>query len=380
MGPALQGQAFPVEAHPSVPSARRFKRPNHANNLGLDVIDFTIDNTIFPLVGGAHTIQPGSALPALTDSVAIDGTTEPDFAGSPIIELDGTNAGGSASGLQINAGSSTVRGLVINDFALVGIFIPIGDGNVIAGNYLGTDVSGTTAQGNGLDGVRISTDAAGTWSSSNNMIGGMTPGDRNIISGNTNAGVNIAGEGARNNVVQGNYIGTDVTGTNPLTNLVGVQISEAPDNTIGGTVPGAGNVISGNSGGGVAILFPDSTGNVVQGNLIGTDVTGTVGLGNGGINSGVLIKSASGNTIGGLSVAARNIIAASGGSGISIAVNVVAEGPAEMNLIQGNYIGTDITGTVDMGNSVHGVSLGNADNNTIGGTSPRCSEYHFGEQ
>ncbi len=368
-GDAVPGDGMCETATPSECTLRAaIQEANHANNSGLDVITFDISD---PLVGGAHTIQPTSDLPVIVDSVVIDGTTEPDFAGSPVIELDGSTAGGSAFGLRINTGFNTVRGLVVNNFGSIGIFIQVGDGNVIAGNYIGTNVTGTIAEGNGLDGIRISTDAVPSWSSSNNIIGGTTPSDRNIISGNGNGGVNIFGQGATNNVVQGNYIGTDVTGTNALPNTTGggMTIIDAPNNTIGGTAPGAGNVISGNNGGGVNITFPDATGNAVLGNLIGTDVTGTVALGNGSINSGVVIKSASGNTIGGLSAGARNIIAGNGGSGISIVVNVPAEGPAQNNVVQGNYIGTDITGTVDMGNGVHGVALNSADNNTIGGTS-----------
>ncbi len=329
---------------------------NHANNSGLDLIVFDIG------AGGQQTIAPTSPLPNINDAVVIDGTTQPLFAGSPIIELDGTGAG-VVGGLNVQAGNSTVRSLVINRFN-IGIHLGTNGGNLIVGNYIGTDVTGTQARANGSDGIRMTFSA-------NNQIGGTTAGDRNIISGNTNAGVSIGTPTSSNNRVQGNYIGTDAMGTSALPNTVtGVAIIEAPNNTIGGTASGEGNVISGNNAGGVAIVFPDSTGNIVQGNLIGPDVTGTVALGNGSINSGVTIKSASGNTIGGLSAAARNIISANGGSGISVVVNVVAEGPAEANVIQGNYIGTDITGTVDMGNGVHGVSLSNADNNLIGGTSP----------
>lgn len=117
---------------------------------GTDLIDFNIPGT------GPHTIQPNSALPTITDPVVIDGTTEPDFAGTPIIELDGTNAG-EVDGLVITAGNSTVRGLVINRFLEAnGIFLQTNGGNVIEGNFIGTDVTGTTVLPNtGVAGVFV---------------------------------------------------------------------------------------------------------------------------------------------------------------------------------------------------------------------------------
>ena len=356
---------------------------NHPNNAGLDLIAFAIDNTNFPLVNGAHTIRPSGPLPGIIDSVIIDGTTEPDFAGTPMVELDGTNAGAGTQGLAISAGSSTVRGLVINRFGNIGIHIATtnASGNVIAGNYIGTDVTGTMSDptpgspnsgdefGNGLDGIRITF-------SSDNQIGGTTSVDRNIISGNLGLGVNITNPSSSNNRVQGNYIGTDVTGMNALSNSPnggggGVGIVNAPNNLIGGTAPGAGNVISGNglltTGTGVAINFPDSTGNRVEGNIIGLNVNGTEPLGN---HAGVTIKSASGNTIGGTTPEARNIISGnSSAQGIYILTINDAEGETFGNTVQGNYIGTDITGTVAIPNA-EGVRIGNARDNLIGGTTP----------
>src|SRR5262249_7323128 len=141
---------------------------------------------------------------------------------------------------------------------------------------------------------------------------------RNIISGNSSAGVNIR-LGASGNFVQGNYIGTDVTGNVALANgavvqgfgSAGVAIQHgATNNTIGGTDPGAGNVISGNVGwGGFGVSIYDTTGTLVQGNFIGTNATGTAALANAGTD--VLLAFASGNTIGGTSPAARNIISGS---------------------------------------------------------------------
>ena len=131
---------------------------------GTDTIAFDIPGT------GPHTIQPMSELPFIFDPVIIDGTTEPDFAGTPIIELDGSLAGSTTSGLSIFSGNSTVSGLVINRFGENGILLESGD-NEINGNYIGTDVTGTVAIGNGLVGVKLN-------NASNNTIGGTTAGSR----------------------------------------------------------------------------------------------------------------------------------------------------------------------------------------------------------
>ena len=300
---------------------------------GVDTINFSIGG------GGVQTIAPGSALPTITDPVVIDGTTQPGFVGSPIIELDGSGAGTSANGLYITAGSSTVKGLVINRFMKTtglgvgnGIRLDTVGGNTIEGNYIGTDVTGTVDLGNDATGVLI-------LNAPNNTIGGTTAAARNVIAGNDIQDVQISVSGATDNVVEGNYIGTDVTGTidlavgvgNPGT--AGVGISGSANNIIGGTTAGARNIIAGR----VDISRSDATGNVVQGNYIGTDVTGTVNLA--GVAGVLIFFGASNNTIGGTTPGARNII--SGGSGIDIR--------GSDNVVQGNYIGTDVTGTVRLG-------------------------------
>jgi len=141
------------------------------------------------------------------------------------------------------------------------------DANTVIGNYIGTQVNGTTALANG-NGVFLST------STKNNTIGGTSAGARNIISGNTNYGVKIQNTGTNNNTVCGNYIGTDKNGTADLGNAsIGVYICVgAQNNTVGGTSSGAGNVISGNNTSGVYISENNTTGNQVQGNYIGTDI------------------------------------------------------------------------------------------------------------
>ena len=129
-------------------------------------------------------------------------------------------------------------------------------GNVVRGNLIGTDASGTTALSNTKEGILLGAGA------SNNTIGGTTPAERNIISGNIQHGVHIRNQGGdpTGNVVQGNYIGTDITGTIALPNgthfipnMAGVHIAGASNNTIGGTAPSAGNLISGNDKRGIGL-------------------------------------------------------------------------------------------------------------------------------
>src|SRR5262249_43145871 len=116
-------------------------------NPGADLIAFNIGG------GGVQTIAPTSPLPGITDPVTIDGTTQAGFAGSPIIELNGAGAGASSHGLIISAGNSTVRGLVINRFSVNGIVLHTNGGNVLEGNYIGTNVAGTAGLGNQVHGV-----------------------------------------------------------------------------------------------------------------------------------------------------------------------------------------------------------------------------------
>ena len=355
---------------------------NAANaNPGADIIVFGISGA------GPHTIQPTSALPTVTDPVVIDGYTQsgaspntngPGLGSNAVlkIELDGSIAGVLKNGLHITAGSSTVRGLVINRFGENGIELETGSGNLIEGNFIGTDVTGTVALGNSVFGVAVVNGA------SNNTIGGTTPGARNVISSNGQPGVTIQGVTSTGNLVQGNFIGTDVTGAVALGGGGGVFVVWSPNNTIGGTTAGARNILSGNNGIGVLItgfggLF--ATGNLVQGNYIGTDVTGTSALRNS--FDGVRISDqASNNVVGGTSPGAGNLISGNAGAGVNItqsdAGGMPSSGPTTGNLVQGNFIGTDVTGTAALphgdggqGNLRGGVTIvDGASNNTIGGT------------
>jgi hypothetical protein len=225
-------------------------------NPGLDMITFNIPG------GGVKTIAVLSILPDLTNPVTIDGTTQPGFAGSPLIELDGTGAGGGfTDGLRIATTNTTIKGLVINRFAASGIAI-LTDENRIEGNYIGTDASGTLDRGNNA-GISI------VFGANLNTIGGTALGARNVISGNNFSGIAIGGTGTTGNLVQGNFIGTDASGTLNLGNSAnGVEIVNfASSNTIGGTAAGAGNLIAFNGFTGVRV-DSSSINNPIRGNSI----------------------------------------------------------------------------------------------------------------
>ena len=310
------------------------------------------DTIKFAIGSGAKTINLSSKLPAISQATTLDATTQPGFAGKPIIEINGANAGSNADGIKLTGSGITVRGLVINRFGGSGIFIYGAGGNRIAGNYIGTDRAGSAAAGNKAHGIIVQ--------SPNNVIGGTSSADRNVISGNS-IGVFLYTSAATKNVVRGNFIGTDATGTKKLGNTNnGVQCESAPGNVIGGIGAAHRNVISGNGRDGVLIVNSGSKLNAVQGNFIGTDVSGTKALGNGWYGVEV---SRQDNVIGGSALGAGNVVSANGKGGI-----VLFLASASGNRVQGNYVGTDVTGTKDLGNVGRGIEFTNgAHDNLVGG-------------
>jgi hypothetical protein len=281
---------------------------------GTDAINFAIPGT------GVQTIAPATALPTITDPVTIDGysqagaTPNTKTVGSDAvlkIELGGQNAGAGAIGLKVEAANSTIEGLIINRWAQgIRVSGPDGAGVKVAGNFIGTDASGTQDLGNSSFGLFIDY-------SPNNTIGGTTPAERNVVSGNDGQGLFVAGAGATGNKVVGNYFGTDASGTQDLGNSqVGVTVYYAPGNTIGGTTPAERNVISGNDGHGVWLWGNPAKGNEVAGNYVGTGATGQGDLGNSGF--GVLAYEASDNTIGGTQAGAGNTIFGNDGDGVHV--------------------------------------------------------------
>jgi parallel beta-helix repeat protein len=283
-----------------------------------------------------YRITLASALPGITSPSILDGTTQPFSAAGtgPVVEVNGAAGGNETLDLQAGSSGSTIRGFVVNRSPSHGIRVRESSNNVIAGNFLGTDVSGTAAGPGNRTSLYI---GAGTTVANDNRVGGTTAADRNIISGNTIDGVQIdgtSGGGTANNLVQGNYIGLDVTGTRAVGNTnQGISIFGTNSNTvIGGTGAGAGNVISGNNGRGIHMHDAGTTGTLVQGNKIGTNAAGTAGVPNAGI--GVRIyNSSSNNTIGGTAANAGNLIAFNGSHGVALPL-----GGGSGNSILGNAI------------------------------------------
>ena len=229
------------------------------------------ENIFFNIAGdGVHTISPASELPAITDTVTIDGYTQPGSSPNSLptgtnavlnIQLNGTNAGEFEDGLDIDAPNSVVKGLVINRFDSFGVRVLDDDsGSTIEGNFIGTNPSGTLDRGNHIGGVSL------FFESANNTVGGKTPAARNLISGNDGRGVEIFV--STGNEVMGNLIGTTREGVGSLRNSdEGVNLFGSSDNTIGdGTTEGT-NTIAFNGLDGVQVRTSTSgegTGNSVS--------------------------------------------------------------------------------------------------------------------
>ena len=242
-----------------------------AGAAGLDTIQFALGAGT-PSIG-----VTGFGLPSITEPAIIDGAT----GGATRVELNGTAGTGSA--LRVEADGSTIRYLVLNRFPTAPLEVR-GGGNHIEGCYIGVDAAGTTAMGNKWAAIYVS--------GPDNVIGGTTTAARNVISGNEGMAVYVS-DWASRTVIQGNYIGTDPTGTIAIPNRSGI-LSQGPDTLIGGTVPGARNLVSGNESGGITVGNPTATGNIVQGNYIGTDVTGTMALPN---QVGIYVSSSASNAV-----------------------------------------------------------------------------------
>jgi titin len=393
---AVRGSTFTVtNMADSGAGSLRWAITNANANSGPDTITFQISGK------APFTINLSSALPSVTDPVTIDATTQTGYSGAPVVELNGASTATGSVGLQLNSGFNTVVGLAINRFRAQGIVLN-GVSNVIQGNFIGTDTTGTLVRSNGSFGIwvksvgnqiggtnaaarnvisggnntgiyiyntssnvvqgnYIGVSATGTTrlgnqnsgimidGSSGNLIGGANASARNLVSGNGVSGVFLNGLGASRNVIQGNYIGTDVTGGLVVSNVNdGITVNSAPSNTI------SGNVISGNTTNGVFLNGAGAVSNMVAGNFIGTDAAGKLALGNG--NGGVTLT-ASGNLIG-----PGNVISGNPPGGIFLTYG------ASGNLIQGNLIGLSAAGTSALPNGGNGISISDASSNTIGGS------------
>ncbi|MEX0879778.1 MAG: IPT/TIG domain-containing protein [Thermoanaerobaculia bacterium] len=334
---------------------------------GADSISFTIVGS------GVHTIALASALPTITGPITIDGYTQP--GASPNnngpglgtdavlqIEIDGTNTGVAPSAAVLffgpASGGSVARGLVLNRGVYAGIRVSGTNGLMIEGNFIGTNPAGTAALGNGFAGILMNDTPA------NVTIGGTTPASRNLISGNAFYGINLGTnglQGGSGHLIQGNLIGTDATGGNAIPGgQTGIElVGTATGVTIGGTTAASRNVVSGNAVYGIRFRTPGGPGNVASGNFVGTDVTGAAPLGN---TSYGIFAEAPGVTVGGAAAGAGNLVSGNVSDGIVVGAAGV--------IVQGNQVGTDLSGTFAVGNQARGIYLTAANSSVVGGATP----------
>ena len=301
--------------------------------------------------GVVQTIRPTTGLPLITGAITIDATTLPGYAGTPLIELDGSLAP-NASGLTVHNTTLKVRGLAINRFDGYGINASPasgGAGLIVTGCHIGTNAAGTAAAPNGSVGIKLRAHSATTGGVAS-QIGGTGANQGNVISGNGGSGLDIfAGDAI---TIVNNKIGTNRAGTAAIPNNGNGVFLDCYNVaiTVGG--PGAArNVISGNTSNGLFFWnAPFLT--TVRNNIIGLGADGTTDLGNGGDG---LSSEAAGITVGGPAVTDGNIISGNTGHGIRFYHNFYDEIGDPSVSCRNNLIGTDSSGTVARGNSAGGI-------------------------
>ncbi len=348
------------------PGARPNTNPLSSGNNA--VLTIRIDGSMHPLqqlpffiIGSGDTIK-GLDLTNFESAIFTSTTGHVTIQGNFIgIAPDGLTPGINGHGVEDNGGVLTIGGTNPADGNVISgnsTGVNLGSGDIFQGNIVGLNAAGNTPIINRLTG---GLPGDGILVGSNDLIGGTTGGAGNVISGNA-SGIRLVGSSS---LIEGNLIGTDVTGKKAIGNEEGMTVTGS-NNTIGGTTAAARNIISGNFNFGIDM--GESSGNVVEGNYIGTDITGEVALPNGGNNgataqnsAGVLLSTRlhnlSNNTIGGTTSAARNVISGNAFSGVQITVDNVRGGTGltENNLLEGNFIGLDATGTKALGNGTNGV-------------------------
>ncbi|TBO34334.1 DUF4347 domain-containing protein [Aquabacterium lacunae] len=325
------------------------------NTAGTDTITFALTGATG--LYGEYTINMLSTLPDITQAVVINAASQAGYTNRPVVVLDGNGGSGNGFTLAANADGSTIRGFVIRGFSADGIHIVAGsDNHTIVGNYIGSfNADGSNAgatERNGSEGIQ----SAGA----NVVIGGTATADRNVISGNTSPYNIYLSTGANGTVIQGNHIGTDASGTAVFAtnSAYGIMVETSSNNvTIGGTANGAGNVISGFTSRGIWATTTGTT--TIQGNKIGTDVTGSVDLGNG--EYGIYVDDAGSVVIGGTATNAGNVVSGNNGGGIYL-------GNSGTALVQGNIIGLNAAGTAALGNTGVGLHINNSAVTTVGGS------------
>ena len=399
------------------------------NSGGPDEIHFNIstsdsgyvDPDAIPANGDEYwVIAPTSFLGYISDPVILDATTQPGYdsgTGRPVIEIDMSGTASATAGLVLRTSDSTISGFAVHGSPDEGIEIDgstgFGDNNTIENNWVGIDAEGNvsgntehglmvivhadnntirnnvsvasgmsgliisgyslnnTVQGNyfglGPDGVTVMANSDHgiliSQGSEGNQIGGATAGQGNVISGNTIDGVSI--DGAHHNVLEGNFIGTDSTGTLDRGNADdGVDISSAATgNYVGTSTAGARNIISGNAGSGVYMTDLTTAGNLVHGNYIGTDITGTANLGNGagGADSGVRFYQSGANSVGGAGAGEGNLIAYNGRYGVEVGTTSNGITILGNSIFSNDQIGIDLDGGTENAFQVTANDAGDGD-------------------
>ncbi|MEL7361810.1 MAG: right-handed parallel beta-helix repeat-containing protein [Bacteroidota bacterium] len=338
-------------------------------NAGADAIAFAIPGA------GPHTIQVQTALPAVADAATIDGLTQPgaDCSAWPatlVVEIDGSAAPADANGFVLAGDEVQLRGLVVGGFAADNPAVPAGgNGVVITGSdaavtcsFVGAAATGEGFARNGGDGIRIE-------GAARVRIGGRQISDRVLATGNL---VGIRVSGASSTQIQGSYLGPWASATFGFNRRNGVLVENGSvDTTIGGGEPGAGNLISGNSSDGIRIEGGAER-TVVAGNVIGLPPDGSFVFPNN--SDGIEIGVASETTIGGVSPGERNVI--SGNDGVGLALG---EGAADTRVL-GNFIGTDLSGTVERSNLRGGIFIARASGTTVGGDRPEARNVIAGNE
>jgi hypothetical protein len=333
----------------------------YANDHPGTTVTFNIPTNDPGFSNGVWTIKTTGQMPPLVaDNTVIDGGTQPGYTNHPLVALDGSTIlpeTYDTSGLVVYAANCSVKKLAFINYQYCGfIFETVSaTNNTVSGCHLGIDAAGTNSAPNSY-GVTAFLGA------SDNRIGGTNAGDRNVISGNLHFGVFLSDTNTARNTILGNYIGLGIAGTNAVPNVEGgiAIFGASKSNIVGGTVAAARNVISGN-GMGIAIADAGSDANVIVGNYIGTDATGTIGVSN-KVHGVEIVGGAKNNRVGGTNAAARNVISGNFDYGV-----VVTDSGTDNTLVQGNFVGTDATGTFAVPNA-NGIGVfAQARDTTVGG-------------
>lgn len=308
------------------------------------------------------------------------GASGPNATGISIISNDSTqDISGNTVGGPNPADRNVISGNTTRQLFILRINPGTGFGGgsnlLVENNYIGLRAAGTTAPSPGpLGGAGVYLENLGsiTFGGASNSLGGSCAGVCNLVAGNSGQGLFINASGAY--TIQGNFFGTDVTGTLSRPNGTAQgQIefggASSASGTIGGTAAGVGNLISGqgSSGPGITVNTAVAGPVTIQGNYIGTTTTGNATLGNGG--PGISVLTTSNVTIGGTTAAARNVIGGNG-NGSSPKAPGIRLTTTTGAIIQGNNIGVGADGSSNVGNIGDGIDLNSgSNNNTIGASS-----------